>query len=128
MKFLVDTHVFLWAILTPERFTDRVRDIFLDKRVELVVSIATPWEIAIKTGIGKLKNGAVILNAFESRLASGGYSLLGLSVEHAIASGLLPRHHKDPFDRLLIAQALDLNVPILSSDDVFDRYGVARIW
>ncbi len=128
MKFLVDTHAFLWAILSPEKLTDRARKIFLDPEADLLISIATPWEMAIKAGVGRLNNGAAILTNFESLLAAGGYRTLETSIQHTIQSGLLPRYHKDPFDRLLIAQALDLRVPIISSDDVLDLYGVRRIW
>ena len=128
MRFLVDTHAFLWAVLSPERLTDRARGVFPDSDAELLISIATPWEMAIKAGIGKLENGAEILDDFENRMTSSGYRILGASIKHMIRSCYLPRHHKDPFDRLLIAQALDLNIPILSGDDIFDRYGVQRVW
>lgn len=128
MRFLVDTHTFLWALLSPERLTDRVRGLFSDSNAELLISIATPWEMAIKAGIGKLENGAEILDDFENRVTAGGYRILGASIKQMIRSGYLPRHHKDPFDRLLIAQALDLNIPILSIEDIFDRYGVQRVW
>jgi len=94
----------------------------------LLLSIATPWEMAIKAGLGKLENGAEILDDFENRVTASGYRMLETSIKHAIRSGYLPRYHKDPFDRLLVAQALDLNVPILSSDDIFDLYGVRRVW
>jgi PIN domain nuclease of toxin-antitoxin system len=89
--------------------------------------MVTPCEIAIKTGSGKL-NGAALLVDFEKRESAVGFSIANLTVAQAIRSGLLPRHHRDPFDRLLIAQALDLNIPILSSDGTFDLYGVQRIW
>jgi PIN domain nuclease of toxin-antitoxin system len=125
---LVDTHAFLWALLSPEKLTDRVRGVFKDPEAELLVSIATPWEMAIKAGIGKLENGAEILDDFENRVTASGYRILETSIKHTILSGYLPLYHKDPFDRLLIAQALDLNVPILSRDEVFDLYGVRRIW
>lgn len=128
MRFLVDTHAFLWAVLSPERLTDRVRDVFTDRKSELLLSLATPWEMAIKAGIGKLENGAEILDDFESRVTASGYRILETSIKHTIRSGFLPRYHKDPFDRLLVAQALDLNIPILSRDDIFDLYGVQRIW
>jgi PIN domain nuclease of toxin-antitoxin system len=128
VRFIVDTHTFLWAVLSPERLTDRVRGLFTDSDVELLISIATPWEMAIKAGIGKLRNGAEILDDFENRVAASGYQILGASIKHMIRSGYLPRHHKDPFDRLLIAQALDLNIPILSGDEIFDLYGVQRVW
>jgi PIN domain nuclease of toxin-antitoxin system len=128
VRFLVDTHAFLWAVLSPERLTDRVRSVFADREAELLLSIATPWEMAIKAGLGKLENGAEILDDFENRVTASGYRMLETSIKHAIRSGYLPRYHKDPFDRLLVAQALDLNVPILSSDDIFDLYGVRRVW
>jgi PIN domain nuclease of toxin-antitoxin system len=128
MKFLVDTHVFLWAILTPEKLTDRVRNLFQDAHSELLISVAIPWEMAIKAGVGKLDDEVAILANFENIVASGGYQILETSIRHTIQSGLLPRYHKDPFDRLLIAQALDLNLPLLSCDDVFDGYGVRRVW
>jgi len=128
VRFLVDTHAFLWAVLSPEKLSDRARSVLTDRQAELLVSIATPWEMAIKAGIGKLENGAEILDNFENRVTASGYRILETSIEHTIRSGYLPRYHKDPFDRLLIAQALDLNVPILSRDDIFDLYGVQRIW
>jgi len=86
VRFLVDTHTFLWAILSPEKLTDHVRNIFMDRGTELLVSIATPWEMAIKAGIGKLDNGAEVLDNFESLLAAGGYRILETSTRQVIAS------------------------------------------
>jgi PIN domain nuclease of toxin-antitoxin system len=128
VKFLVDTHAFLWAILSPEKLPDRARNTFLDREAELLISIATPWEMSIKAGIGRLQGEAAILPHFESYLTTGGYQLVETSIQHAIQSGLLPLYHKDPFDRLLIAQALDLQVPIISADEVLDLYGIRRVW
>ena len=128
MRFLLDTHTFLWAVRSPHELADRARWILADSSAELLLSIVVPWEIAIKTGIGKLENTARILDDFEGLISAGGFRSLETSTRHVIQSGALPLHHKDPFDRLLIAQALDLNIPILSCDDIFDRYGVKRIW
>jgi PIN domain nuclease of toxin-antitoxin system len=94
----------------------------------LLISIVIPWEIAIKTGIGKLKNTMNLLDDFEGQVTAGGFKILETSTKQVIRSGALPLHHKDPFDRLLISQALDLDVPMISCDDTFDRYGVRRIW
>lgn len=102
--------------------------ILVDRKAEVLVSIATPWEMAIKAGIGKLENGSEILDNFESRVTAGGFRMLETSIQQMIESGYLPRRHRDPFDRLMIAQALDLNLPILSRDEAFDLYGVKRIW
>ena len=128
MRYLLDTHVFLWAVLSPEKLSNRITGILTDREAELLLSVATPWEMAIKAEIGKLENGAEILDDFETRTTASGYRMLETSVKHAVRSASLPRYHKDPFDRLLIAQALDLNLPILSRDTIFDTYGVRRIW
>lgn len=128
MKFLVDTQAFLRAARSPEELSDRARVILADRTAELLISIVVPWEIAIKSGIGKLKNVTEILDRFEGLIGAADYRMLETSTHHVIQSGALPAHHKDPFDRLLIAQALDLHISIISSDEIFDRYGVKRIW
>jgi PIN domain nuclease of toxin-antitoxin system len=83
--------------------------------------------MAIKSALGKL-DAAYVLEHFEFLLKEGGFTLLETSVRQVISGGRLPRHHGDPFDRLLAAQALDLRVPLISRDDIFDLYGVKRIW
>jgi PIN domain nuclease of toxin-antitoxin system len=83
--------------------------------------------MAIKAKIGKLE-AAAILDNFEHQMANAGYSILETTVRQAIRGGRLPLHHKDPFDRLLAAQALDLRIPLVSRNDIFDLYGVNRIW
>lgn len=128
MTFLIDTHTLLWAAIEPEKLSDRVRNILMDRSAELLVSIALPWEMAIKNGAGKLPEADPILRNFERLMAAAGYRILETSVRHVVQSGGLPLHHRDPFDRLLVAQALDLRLPILSCDEVFDRYAVQRIW
>ena len=127
MNFLLDTHTFIWFLQEPERLPREVHAVVVDSDQPLALSIATPWEMAIKAGAGKLKNPEILEN-FELFARKCGCTILPLTVRHVIASGLLPLHHKDPFDRLLIAQALDLDIPILSCDEIFDRYGVKRIW
>ena len=128
MKFLLDTHTFLWALRSPGEIADRARAILADPGSELLISIVIPWEIAIKSGAGKLKNISKLLDDFEGQVAAGGFRIVETSVRQVIRSGALPLHHKDPFDRLLIAQALELRIPIISCDSTFDLYGVRRIW
>ena len=128
MKYLLDTHVFLWTVRSPGEISGRARSILADPEAELLISIVVPWEIAIKAGTGKLKNTEAILGDFDETMDSSGFRVLETLTRHVIQSGALPLHHKDPFDRLLIAQALDLRVPVLSNDEIFDRYGVKRIW
>jgi len=127
MKYLLDTHTYLWFRSSPKELPEAVLDLLTNSSFEVHISIVTPWELAIKTGIGKL-NVTELLIDLESRETAAGFSFVSISTAQAIRSGLLPLHHRDPFDRLLAAQALDLRVPIVSRDRVFDLYGVQRIW
>jgi PIN domain nuclease of toxin-antitoxin system len=127
MNYLLDTHTFLWIRGFPGQLPAQVMHLVADTSRQGLISSVTPCEIAIKVSAGKL-NGAGLLVDFEKRETAVGFLIANLTVSQLIRSGLLPRHHRDPFDRMLIAQALDLNVPILSNDRMFDAYGVQRIW
>jgi PIN domain nuclease of toxin-antitoxin system len=127
MTYLLDTHILLWMLGDPDILPSRVQSITEDDSAILFLSIATPWEIAIKTASGKL-NAVRILDDFEAVTTRGRFTILETTVRQVIRAGMLPSHHRDPFDRLLAAQALDLRVPIVSQDRVFDLYGVKRIW
>ena len=127
MTYLLDTHTFLRLLREPEALPDQVQRIAGNRSETLALSLVTPWEMAIKVAIGKL-DAAEILGNFERVATLAGYSVLETTVRQVIHSGLLPMHHKDPFDRLLIAQAMDLRIPLLSADTDFDLYGVKRIW
>jgi len=118
--------VFLWLIREPEMLPARVRDIAADRAVTLLLSAVTPWEIAIKATAGKL-DAAELLDDFEVTTARAGYDILETTLRQVIRGARLPLHHKDPFDRLLAAQALDLRIPLISRDEIFDLYGVKRI-
>ena len=127
MTYLFDTHTLLWLLSTPEVLPIRVQEIAANPAADLLLSIVTPWEMAIKTAIGKL-DAADILNDFEGVAVRGRFTILETATRHVIHSGRLPLHHRDPFDRLLAAQALELRIPLLSRDRIFDTYGVKRIW
>jgi PIN domain nuclease of toxin-antitoxin system len=127
MTYLLDTHVFLWLLRTPEVLPTAVLDVAENRSHTLVLSAVTPWEMAIKETTGKL-NAAEVLDNFERVAAQAGLSILETTVRQVIRGGKLPLHHKDPFDRMLAAQALDLRIPLISHDQVFDLYGVKRIW
>jgi PIN domain nuclease of toxin-antitoxin system len=127
MTYLLDTHTFIWILNTPKIIPAPVQSICRDSSATLLISIVTPWEMAIKSSIGKL-DAAYVLNNFEALLAQGGYTMLETTIQHVIRGARLPSHHRDPFDRLLAAQALELRIPIVSRDRVFDLYGVKRIW
>jgi PIN domain nuclease of toxin-antitoxin system len=127
MTYLLDTHTFLWLVNTPEVLPDKVFRIIQDRSATVLVSLVIPWEIAIKANTGKL-HAADILDNFEGKVTKAKLNMLETTVEQVIRGGSLPLHHRDPFDRLLIAQAIELRVPILSSDSMLDFYGVSRIW
>jgi PIN domain nuclease of toxin-antitoxin system len=127
MRFLIDTHTYFWYRTAPEAVPVPVMDVLTDISHEILISVAVPWELAIKTGAGGI-DATVLLVDFEKRETAAGFTIVTLTAAQAIRSGLLPRHHKDPFDRLLAAQALDLDVPLISKDTIFDVYGVRRIW
>jgi PIN domain nuclease of toxin-antitoxin system len=131
MTFLLDSHVLLWAVDSPEKLSKRAAEIVRGENEVVLISIATPWELSIKANEAR-KNDRLdiseLLEDFERALLTAGYRVLEATVPQVIRAGLLPLHHRDPFDRLLAAQALDLRIPIVSRDPIFDRYGVKRIW
>lgn len=127
MTFLLDTHTFLWLLRSPEVLPAAVQEIAQDRSRDLALSIVTPWEMAIKVALGKLK-AADILDDFEAVAARGRLNILQTTVRQVTRGGGLPFHHRDPFDRLLAAQALDLDIPLISRDRIFNLYGVTRIW
>lgn len=110
-----------------DRLSAKVREILSDPENELMLSVVTPWELAIKVKAGKL-DAMQLLQNFEERELAAGFIVVRTTAAQAIHSGLLPLCHKDPFDRLLAAQALDLNLPLLSRYKIFESYGVRRIW
>ncbi len=127
MTYLLDTHTLLWILNTPEILPTQVQDIVGDTSATLMDSLAIPWEMAIKVGCGKL-DAADIFDDFEGALIRGRFTLLDTTIRQIIRSGRLYLHHRDPFDRLLAAQALELRIPLISRNRVFDLYGVKRIW
>ena len=128
MRALFDTHTLIWWFLDDISLTPTVREIISNAENELLVSAASAWEIAIKHRLGKLRKVADLVSDFSTRIEREGFQLLPISAEHAIRAGLLPVPHKDPFDRMLIAQAQAENTPILSNETMFESYGVRRLW
>ena len=128
MRVLLDTHTLIWAVDAPSRLTPVATLTLQDPANELLVSVATVWEVSIKTGSGKLTLSGAYRQWMTKALADLGAVLLPVTVEYADVQAGLPFHHRDPFDRLLIAQSLTENVPLVSADAQFDAYGVTRIW
>jgi PIN domain nuclease of toxin-antitoxin system len=128
LRALFDTHALIWWFSDDSSLSPMVREIIANTENTLLVSAATAWEIAIKHQLGKIRKVADLVSDFSGRIEREGFQLLPISAEHGIRAGLLPGLHKDAFDRMLIAQAQAENVPILSSDAVFESYGVRRLW
>ena len=127
MKAILDTHAFLWALAGDERMSRHARDIFAGS-ADLSLSIASVWEILIKVQSGKVNfpkpAGPYVL----SRLAENSIKLLSVSIDHLLALERLPMHHRDPFDRMLIAQSVEEDRPIITADPMFKQYPIRVIW
>jgi PIN domain nuclease of toxin-antitoxin system len=128
MRLLLDTHTLLWWVSDAPALSRRARIAVADQRNECLFSLASLWEMAIKLSLGKLEL-PVRIEVFVARhLVGGGFRALGLDVAHIARVAALPFHHRDPFDRLLAAQALEEDLAIVSRDPVFKSYGIRRIW
>jgi len=128
LRALLDTHALIWWFSDDPSLPPAVRAIIEDTNNTLLVSAASAWELAIKYQSGKLRKAGDLLSDFSGRIEREGFDLLPISAEHGIRAGLLPGPHRDPFDRMLIAQSQAENIPILSNEIVFDHYGVRRLW
>ncbi|MFZ0314065.1 MAG: type II toxin-antitoxin system VapC family toxin [Candidatus Korobacteraceae bacterium] len=127
MIALADTHALRWWLDDHASLSAAAKDFFTDRSNSLVISTVVPWELAIKTRAGKLEVEP-LLNRWQEMLEVQRFSELPIDSAHAIRAGLLPRHHGDPFDRMLAAQAQATGWPIISADRIFEIYGVRRIW
>lgn len=128
MRLLLDTNAFLWWIADDARLARRARRAIANRANECLLSVASCWEIAIKASLGKLTLAAPVERFVSDQLAANGCGLLPIDLAHASRVAVLPFHHRDPFDRLLAAQALIEGLALVSADAVFRRYGVRRIW
>jgi PIN domain nuclease of toxin-antitoxin system len=125
---LLDTHTILWAGQSRERLSPRVLAILSDESYGLLVSAASAWEIATKVRLGKFPEARALEERFSESMNLAGFTLTTISVEDALRAGRLAGSHKDPFDRMIAAQALTLDVPVISIDTKLDAFGVRRIW
>lgn len=128
MTVLLDTHAVLCANITPERLSARALAIVSDRSTIVLVSAASAWEIATKVRLGKLPSATVFEQEFMELTERTGYILVPIEPEIALRSGRLIGKHGDPFDRMIAAQALALDVPLISNDVKMDQFGVRRIW
>lgn len=128
MRLLLDTHALLWWLAGDERLSPVAADAIGDPTNEVLVSAASAWEITTKYRIGKLPTATRLASDFDAVLRSQGFQGLPITIEHAQLGGLLPGPHKDPFDRMLVAQAQIDHLVLISNEEVFDLYGIVRLW
>ena len=128
MKLLLDTHAFLWFIMGSSNLSADARTLMEDAAHEKFLSAASLWEMAIKLSLGKLTLSAPFAVLLPQQLSLNGVEVLNIKIEHAAAVAALPFHHRDPFDRLLIAQAVVEKMPVISTDTAFDAYPIKRLW
>ena len=128
MRPLLDTHSFLWFISGSSKLSQTARTLIEEPSNQPFLSIASLWEMAIKLSLGKLSLGEPFEVLIPEQMKANGINLLGIEIEHTALVATLPFHHRDPFDRLLVAQAVVERMPIVSADAAFDAYGVERLW
>lgn len=128
MNLLLDTHALLWFLNDDPRLAQTAGSLIEDPVNLKLVSIATCWEIAIKGGLKKLDLGEPATTFLPRELSAINFELLGIELIHATFVETLPPHHRDPFDRLLVAQTIGEGIPIVSVDSQLDACGVTRIW
>ena len=127
-RILLDSHAFLWFLFDDPRLSRPADEVIADPETQKMISIGTLWEITIKCQIGKLELGYPLETFFERFVAQIDLEVVAIEMAHLVAYYRLPLHHRDPFDRLLVAQAQSLNVPIVTADEQIGRYGVAVVW
>ncbi len=128
MRVLLDTCAVIWATLTPTVLSRQAQEIIADPTNAILVSAASAWEIATKVRIGKLPGAEKLEHDFLQVMEIAGYALLAIDTECALRAGRLIADHRDPFDRMIAAQALALDIPILSPDAQLDQFAIRRIW
>lgn len=128
MRVLLDTHAFLWWLDGDRRLPRNRRALIADEANVVLVSAASAWEIATKARLGKLRGAAEVAADIGGAVASQGFLALPVTIAHAQRAGGLPGPLRDPFDRMLIAQSQLEDLPLISVERIFDRYGVTRLW
>lgn len=128
MKILLDTHAFIWFMIDHPQLNQHAASLIEDPDNEVLISIAALWEMAIKMSLGKLHLAKPFEQLIPDQLQTNNFTLLPVEVSHLTQVITLPWHHRDPFDRLMIAQSRVEGLPILSRDSIFDDYNVKRLW
>lgn len=128
MRLLLDTHTLLWSTLSHANLSKWAASAIADRSNEICVSAASAWEISTKVRLGKLNQAISLEKEFLTKMAEAGYALLPITTAHALRAGRMIGDHRDPFDRMIAAQALAEDIPVISMDTRLDVFGVRRLW
>ncbi len=128
MKYLLETQVLLWFVNGDSSLPKKFPKKFITNENQIFVSYVSIWEIGIKNSIGKLHLSENLQYFIDTEIKNYKFQLLDILLPHIVQATSLPLHHRDPFDRMLIAQSIIENIPVISSDSIFDRYSINRIW
>jgi PIN domain nuclease of toxin-antitoxin system len=128
MRLLLDSHTLIWAADNPAKLSPRAQGLIQDPSHDRLFSAASLWEIGIKVGLGKLPLSLPYRQWMNRAMDDLGLVVLPITLNHAERQSILPWHHRDPFDRMLVAQALIEDVPLVSADPAVDAYGILRLW
>lgn len=128
MSYIIDTHTFLWFINDHVSLSSTAREIIQHPDNPIYLSIASVWEMAIKVSLNKLEMPSPFNDFIEQQLVENSIALLHIKTDHIGIVAAMPFHHRDPFDRLIIAQALHESYAIIGKDDIFDQYDITRYW
>ncbi len=128
MRVLLDTHTFFWSVMDVGKLSANAKAVLEDERTEVFVSVATAWEIAIKVGKAKWPEAADLIAQFETQLQTANLKLLQITVPHVRHAGLMVADHRDPFDRLLAAQAQIEDLTLVTTDPRLSRLGAQTLW
>ncbi|WP_242034280.1 type II toxin-antitoxin system VapC family toxin [Richelia sinica] len=124
----MDTHTFIWYVTDDSQISNQVLEVINDENNQIFLSIASVWEMGIKHGLGKLSFNVPFETFIRQQMSINDFTLLDIKISHINTVAQLPLHHRDPFDRILIAQAIVENIPIISGDSKFDAYPIQRLW
>jgi len=128
MRALIDTHVLIWWLIDLTLLSPMARAAIADDQNQIFVSAVSAWEISIKYKAGKLPHVAPLTADLERAILGEGFTPLSVTIRSGELAGSLPLHHRDPFDRMLVSQALTESLSLISNERLFDRYGVTRLW
>ena len=128
MRALLDTHAFLWWIADSSRLSESAYRVIADEENDIAISAASAWEIATKHRLGRLPSADALASDIGVYIARQGFDEISVTVDDVSRAGALQEHHRDPFDRMLIAQALSRDIFLISNESLFDLYGVRRLW